>query len=660
MSEKAKVVAVNQTTKTVFRLVLLVLTLAHGASAALAQQIDSPIPNSTLSGDSVDFDWSDGGAGVTEWWLNAGSTPGGSDYFDSKNLGLETTVLVTGLPVDGSTVHTRLWYRIGASAWAYIDETYIAATISLPMITVPIPDTDLSGSSEVFEWSDVGAIGVTDWWIVAGASVGGSNYFNSNNLGTATTVTVTGLPVDGSTVNVRLWYRIGSTPWAFIDEEYTASTEVLPAITSPAPLSTLTSASETFTWSDSGGLGVTEWWLHIGSTAGGTDYFNSGNLGALESVVVNSLPIDGSTVHARLWYRVGPTPWQTVDTTYTAGSLVTPGFVTPISLQELTGDNASFEWEDSGNIGFNQWWLYVGSSVGANDYYNSGNLLAATTTLATGLPIDGTTVYARLWYRIDSGGWQTLDAVYIANGKRLANPTGKLNDTGTRDGGDYPSGNFADCANGSSISNQDCYLGRDAEASIGALVKIGFGSHGFDFTKIDEYGGVLPEASASWSCVLDNQTGNMWEVKTAGATDLHGGGDTFTWYDTNPNSNGGGMGEEGASNNTCFGYSAGESLTYCNTEAFVNRVNAEGLCGYSNWRMPNFLELMSIVDHSALLPAIDTGLFPNTPSTTTSYFWTSSPVVANNTQAWNIRTMNGYGSNRPNTTANGVRLIRSE
>jgi len=49
--------------------------------------------------------------------------------------------------------------------------------------------------------------------------------------------------------------------------------------------------------------------------------------------------------------------------------------------------------------------------------------------------------------------------------------------------------------------------------------------------------------------------------------------------------------------------------------------------GYSGWRLPTYIELISIVDYGRVLPAIDTVAFPGTPST---FFWSSSQ------DAWGI------------------------
>ena len=128
--------------------------------------------------------------------------------FDSGALGAATSVEVTGLPTDGSTVHVTLWWKSGG-VWDSVKYSYTAATVaSDPSISSPSNGATLSGATQTFSWSGNGT-SVADYWVYAGSSSGGSEYFNSGALGAATSVEVTGLPTDGSTVHVELWWKSG-------------------------------------------------------------------------------------------------------------------------------------------------------------------------------------------------------------------------------------------------------------------------------------------------------------------------------------------------------------------------------------------------------------------------------------------------------------------
>jgi hypothetical protein len=188
-------------------------------TAVAMPAMTNPPPGATLSGDKVTFEWSAEDTQVSQWWLYVGASQGGRDNYDSGSLGTKLFETVTGLPVDGRTVFVRLWYRTG-SVWKFIDYKYIAFTAGSPDITTPAAGAVLSDSIVTFEWTTNGTP-VSQWWLYVGASQGGYNIYNSGSLGTKLFETVTGLPKDGSTIFVRLWYRTGGT-WQFVDTSYTA------------------------------------------------------------------------------------------------------------------------------------------------------------------------------------------------------------------------------------------------------------------------------------------------------------------------------------------------------------------------------------------------------------------------------------------------------
>jgi hypothetical protein len=85
------------------------------------------------------------------------------------------------------------------------------------------------------------------------------------------------------------------------------------------------------------------------------------------------------------------------------------------------------------------------------------------------------------------------------------------------------------------------------------------------------------------------------------------------------------------------------------------------LAGHSGWRLPNFIELASIVDYGQVDPVVNVRYFPTMPSP--SYLWSSSLIPPSS--AWVIRFANM--SHLPNgmtnaldvSSMNGVRCVRS-
>jgi len=107
---------------------------------------------------------------------------------------------------------------------------------------------------------------------------------------------------------------------------------------------------------------------------------------------------------------------------------------------------------------------------------------------------------------------------------------------------------------------------------------------------------------------------------------------------------------EGQSGAGCTGTAA----TYT-WQAALDLAAASGFAGYTDWRLPNIKELSSIVERKCYDPAINLGIFPNTPS---GWFWSSSAHAYYSSYALIVYFSYGYDdiSNRNNN--NSVRLVR--
>jgi hypothetical protein len=126
---------------------------------------------------------------------------------------------ISDLPTDGRDIFVRLWYLLDKT-WQYDDFQFTALDIPSPEITSPVPGTIFPCGSVDFQWTDNGAA-VTEWWLYVGNSLGASDLYDSGSLGTDLSHTVSGLPVDGRTIYVRLWFRIDGS-WQSDDYQYPA------------------------------------------------------------------------------------------------------------------------------------------------------------------------------------------------------------------------------------------------------------------------------------------------------------------------------------------------------------------------------------------------------------------------------------------------------
>ena len=211
----------------------------------------------------------------------------------------------------------------------------------------------------------------------------------------------------------------------------------------------------------------------------------------------------------------------------------------------------------------------------------------------------------------------------------VTDPVSRMNDTG-----------IIACAG--STGEEDCNYGRDVTVTEPNPAD---GYEGFSFTKLDSNGVALADqtviySSTPWSCVKDNTTGLIWEVKTADNKST-----TYSWYNTDTATNGGSVGDQNDG--------------VRNTEAYVTAVNTAGLCGAKDWRMPTVKELLSLVSLQSTGNTIDANYFPNN----SGIFWTGTPSDRSGDEtAWGVTFLAGYADRllyKIDMATYHIRLVRT-
>ncbi|MDR4506213.1 MAG: hypothetical protein MRK01_15685 [Candidatus Scalindua sp.] len=112
----------------------------------------------------------------------------------------------------------------------------------------------------------------------------------------------------------------------------------------------------------------------------------------------------------------------------------------PTKGSQITTSTSTFEW--SADSGVSQYWLSIGTSIAAldntpyGDVYSRNQGISTSATVPT-IPLNGNTLYVRLWYK-DGDKWEHVDYTYQTEG--CTDPY-EPNETSTQAYGFLTSGN---------------------------------------------------------------------------------------------------------------------------------------------------------------------------------------------------------------------------
>ena len=172
------------------------------------------------------------------------------------------------------------------------------------------------------------------------------------------------------------------------------------------------------------------------------------------------------------------------------------------------------------------------------------------------------------------------------------------------------------------------------------------------YLKHDENGDIVANNTLQWHCIEDTQNGLMWEVKSSdgGIRDKN---NSYSWFqpthETPPTQKYPGSVDQGR----CSGNTA------CDTYSYIQAINGQGFCGYSDWRLPTRDEMLSIIsfENKKSLATINDNYFPETMP---SWYWTSSSNKKHPEHAWYVLFRNGIALNDLKERPKHIRLVRTQ
>ena len=151
---------------------------------------------------------------------------------------------------------------------------------------------------------------------------------------------------------------------------------------------------------------------------------------------------------------------------------------------------------------------------------------------------------------------------------------------------------------------------------------------------------VIGPGRTDWGCTRANESGLLWEIKTVEPGPRHPDR-TFSQFTPayNPSRELGGVND---------------------AEGYVGAVNAQRLCGASDWRLPTRLELLGLVDYRGApnTLAIAAAYFPNPPTKLSkSVFWSGSAAAGAGTNAWGVDFADGSAGDDNRSVNYALRLV---
>jgi hypothetical protein len=349
----------------------------------------SPAAGSTILS-SVSFQWTTV-EGAQAYYLYVGTTAGAKDLVDSGET--QATSLSVRLPAGGRTVYARLHTMVNG-IWRSIDATYQVAPIAV--LSQPLDGATDVDPRTVLRWTQIEE--AEAYYLYAGTAPGRKDLINSGET-QETEWSALSLPA-GQAVHVRLHTKVGGV-WRYSESQF--SLRPMAVFLSPYDGDLDVDPRTRLTWSSV--PGAQAYYLYVGTYLGANDLINSGETTRLEWQML-TLP-RATPLYARLhtWYEG---EWRSVDIMFQLSPVAV--LSDPLDGALNVDTRNPLRWTPV--VGAEAYYLYVGTTPGARNLINSGELQVTQYSIRSLPP--GTKVHVRLHTKF-SGRWRSVDTTITTN-----------------------------------------------------------------------------------------------------------------------------------------------------------------------------------------------------------------------------------------------------
>ncbi len=268
-------------------------------------------------------------------------------------------------------------------------------------LTMPTKGDTLQSTSETFEWSSTPQASAYD--LIVGSLGRGSNNIRESQPVFDTAITLDNLPADGGVVFVRLRTQVDGR-WRHEDYEFRGFNleQTAAQLLTPKAGAMLSSSRLLLSWDRP--KGAKRYDLVVGDEGPGSDNIRRSQSLESNSVELLNLPIQSETLYIRLYTE--NLEWEYRDYTVTAANDSPHArLLSPVEGSSINNTTFTFEWDAP--LGASNYDLLIGTAGPGSTDIRASSVLNVNSLQVANLPINGETIYVRLWTFKD--GWEFID-----------------------------------------------------------------------------------------------------------------------------------------------------------------------------------------------------------------------------------------------------------
>ncbi|GAA4232234.1 hypothetical protein GCM10022291_06580 [Postechiella marina] len=359
----------------------------------------SPINNSSNVAVNSNLSWNNV-VNASGYFINIGTTSGGTDIANNLDLGNTTTYVPTvNYPSESDIYVTITPYNTIGSAMGCIEKKFTTETI-LPLCTDLVSpsngETDVNISSSI-SWRPVS--NAKGYYITVGTFPAGTEFANKLDVGNTTTFTPSTNFPENQTIHVLVipYNDLGEAIQNCDEETFKTAFLKTSCTTMSNPRNGENNISVTSSISWDADVNATGYFINVGTTSGGTDIANNIDVGNTTTYTPSSKFDGQTTIYVTITpYNASGKSLGCNEENFTTENLLPPciSFLSPLNRTTNISVNTSIRWSAVTNA--TGYFISLGTTSGGTDIENGRDLGNVTTYTPTSPLPSETTIYTTI------------------------------------------------------------------------------------------------------------------------------------------------------------------------------------------------------------------------------------------------------------------------